>query len=133
MLDNVLTLPVDVLNNSTPVDVIFNRYEEYQNRSVYITLDHTLSKRDMLGFYRTPPKKSGNFRGSAKTEVKFTLDIDVPGVDSTTTLTSPAILDISFAFPVGITEATALVLRQRAIALLDYTVFMNRINMQLEV
>jgi hypothetical protein len=121
MLDNVITLSVDLDNDggtTAAVDSIFSRFDEYQNRSEYIHEDHTLALRDKLGFYRTLPKQSGNFKGTAKSAIKFTRDQAVAGVDSTTTIVAPGIVDIGFSFPIGMTAAQMLELRMRAVALL---------------
>lgn len=125
MQPNVITLPVneDGDNGTTPaVDHIFNRYDEYQNRSEYISGSHTLALRDKLGLYRTTPKASGNFRGTAKSAVKFTRDFSVAGVDASTTIVAPAIVEVSFSFPVGMTPAETMVMRQCAVAMLDHSV-----------
>lgn len=133
MIDNTVTLPVDVLNDGVLVNKTFTRYEEFQNRSKYISSSHTLSLRDFFDIYRTTPKKTGNFCGTAKSAVKFTMDVEVPGADSATTLTAPQILEVSFSLPVGSTAEQVVVLRQRAIAFLDNDTLMDRINLQLEV
>lgn len=119
MQPNVITLAVDLLNNATLVDHDFTRYEEYQNRAVYIGENHTVAAKDTLGFYRTLPKQSGNFRGVGKSAIKFSQDLSVAGVDATTTLTSALIGEVSFSAPVGSTAAQRKILRQRIIALLD--------------
>lgn len=121
MLDNTITLPVDVLNNGTPVNRVYTRDQEFLNRSVYTGPAHTLSKRETLGFYRTPVRKVGNDFGTAKSAVKFTEDIvvtDAAGVS----VTKAAIANADFSFPVGITSAKALEMRQRLIAALDHAV-----------
>lgn len=134
MLNNELTLPVDVLNNGTLVNTVFTRFDgSNQNRSVYIGPSHTLEARELLGFYRTPPKKSGNYKGSAKCAVKLTSDVEVPGVDSSTTLTAPEIADLQFSLPVGITLAQAKVIRQRLIALLDNDTVMDAVMLRQDI
>lgn len=120
-LPNEITLSVDTDNDggTTPkVDSVYSHYDSYGNRSEYIHEDHTVALRDKLGFYRTPPKAAGNFRGTAKTAVKFTRDFSVEGVDATTRNIAPGIIDIGFSFPVGMTSAECLELRMRAVALL---------------
>jgi hypothetical protein len=123
MLDNTLTLSVDTLNNDSPTDEVYTRFDELLNRSVYHSEDHTYSVRDTLNFYRTLPKRAGNSLGVRKSAIKFTQDQEVTGVDSTTTFVQPALLDIAFNLPVGTTPAAAMLLRQRAIALLDDDTF----------
>lgn len=133
MQDNVLTLAVDELNNSTTTDHVFNRFEEYANRSVYIGENHQLSARDTLTLYRTFPKVNGNFKGTAKSALKFSTDKSVTGVDGLSSLTSPIISEVSFSVPVGVSLADMLIARQRLIALLDTDAFMDALMNQLMV
>lgn len=133
MQADTLTLSVDAANDSNPANEVYTRYEEYQNRATYIGASHTPDDRDTVAIYRTFPTKSGNFKGTAKSAVKFTKDIEVAGVDSSTTITAPIILELSFSVPVGATTADVIHARQRAIALLDSDTFMNSLNIQLMV
>lgn len=133
MLDNTLTLSVDVANNATLVNRTYRRYEENLNRSVYVGPNHTLQAKDTLTFYRTAPKPSGNFRGTAKTSFKFSQDQSVLAVDGISHLTAPVIVEVSFSVPVGVTPAQVLELRQRVIALLDSDNVMNNLNNTLEI
>lgn len=128
-----LVISVDAENNGNPADVTYDRYIENENRSVYITSAHVPEARDTLGLYRTFPTKSGNFKGVSKSALKFTRDIEVSGVDSSTVLTSPMIADISFSIPVGALAIDILELRQRMIAALDNDSFMDSLNIQLMV
>jgi len=128
MQPNVITLAVDVANNGTPVDTDFTRFEEFQNRSVYVGDNHTLANRDQLSFYRTFPKASGNFPGVAKTAAKFTYDVVITGNDGVAQIVAPMIVEASFAFPVGTTAAQRLEMRQRAIALLDSDTIIEPLN-----
>ena len=133
MQDNVITLSVDELNNDSTVDIDFKRFEEYQNRSVYTSENHVLTARDTLTFYRTFPKAAGNFKGTAKSSLKFSWDQAVTGVDGLSSLTSPIIADLGFSVPVGVTEATQLIMRQRLIAILDDDTIMGALMNQLMV
>lgn len=120
MQPNEITLAVDEENDGVGlVNHVFTRFEEYQNRALYISADHTLDARDTLGLYRTLPKKSGNFKGVAKTSCKFSKDVSVPTVDGAGNITAPIILEVSFSLPVGATPEDALIMRQRAVTLLD--------------
>lgn len=122
MQPNTITLSVNHDgDDGTTAEVSrpYSRYDEFQNRSVYIGESHTLAARDMLGLYRTQPKTSGNFRGTAKSAVKFTRDYSVAGVDATTTLVVPGIVEVNFSFPVGVTPAETLELRRTAVAILE--------------
>lgn len=133
MLANTITLPVDLANTGSTTDLVLTRLEEFQNRSVYKTPTHSLITRDTLSFYRTMPKKSGNFNGVAKSALKFTVDKEVEGVDTTTTIVAPQIGEISFSLPIGFTAAEALVLRQRLIAALDDDTIMAQLMEGLEI
>lgn len=133
MLDNIITLAVDEANTSSTTDHAYSRFDEYQNRSIYNGPDNTLSEREILGFYRTKPSKSGNFKGVAKSSFKFTKDLSVEGVDSTTAVTAPIITTISQSIPIGATTAEVLEERQKAIALLDDDSIMDRLNNDLEI
>lgn len=124
MQPNVITLPVDVLNNGTLVNHVFNRFEEFQNRAVYTGPEHTLVNRDTMSLYRTLPKPSGNFRGVLKSAAKFSKDVVVLGVDGVSQLSSPIILEVSMSVPVGALAADVLVMRQRGVAHLDLDVVM---------
>jgi len=136
MLDNTISIDVNHDNDdgTTGLQTIeFSRFEEFQNRSVYIASNHTLASRNLLTFFRTQPKQSGNFRGVAKSAVKLTEDFLVDGVDATTANVSPGIIEIGFSFPVGMTDAQILDLRMRAAALLLMDDFLTPLTTQLMV
>lgn len=133
MLADVLTLAVDDLNNDGSTDHVFDRFEEYQNRSVYTGANHSVITRDTLSFYRTFPKVMGNFKGTAKCAMKFSKDYAVDGVDGIASLTSPLIIEVSCSVPVGIAVADQMVGRQRVIALLDDDSVMVKLMNQLMV
>jgi hypothetical protein len=133
MQDNVLTLAVDELNNASTVDHVYNRFEEYTNRSVYTEDGHQLTARDTLTLYRTFPKQNGNFKGTAKCSAKFSIDKSVLGVDGLADLTSPIIGEVSFSVPVGVTVADQMIMRQCIIALLDDDAVMVALMNQLMV
>lgn len=133
MLDNTITLAVDLLNTGVPTNLVLTRIDEFQNRSKYKSPAHNFSLRDTVDFYRTFPVKTKDFNGVAKSAIKFTQDIEVPGVVVSDTRVAPMIGEISFSLPVGFTSAEVLVLRQRMIAALDNDVLMGRLNEGLEV
>lgn len=133
MQPNVISIDVDYLNNGTETTEEFNRYEEYLNRSVYIGEGHTPDARNTLAMYRTFPTKSGNFKGVSKSSIKLTKDYPVAGVDGVSTLTSPAIFEVNFSVPVGVTAAEAKKCRQRLIAILDSDELCDALNIQLMV
>lgn len=128
MLDNTVTLSVDLLNDETFTDVDFTRVDVFPNRSLYKSVDDSYIIRDTLAFYRTLPKRSGNNLGVKKSAFKLTQDQVVPGVDATTTLTQPEIAEVSFNSPVGSTAAVRKIMRQRLIALLDNDTLMERLG-----
>jgi hypothetical protein len=134
-LSSSFTLSVNDDNDdgsTAEVEIDYAEFSSYLNRSEYISEYHTLAARDKLGFYRTLPKTSGNFRGVAKSAVKFTKDYEVAGVDAETTNIAPGIVEVNFAFPVGVTPADALELRMRAVALLqDDTIMVPLIDQQM--
>jgi hypothetical protein len=133
MQPNTVTLSVDVANDASNTDEDYTRYDEYQNRAVYIGDDHVPELRNLLGIYRTFPTKNGNFKGTAKSSVKFTQDVLVTGVDGVSSLAAPIILDLSFSVPVGADVADLVHLRQRLLALIDDDTFMDSLNIQLMV
>lgn len=136
MQSEEITLSVNTDNDdgtTAAVDKVFSRYDEYQNRSEYISENHSVASRDKLGLYRTFPKANGNFRGTAKSAVKFTKDFSVEGVDATTTLTVPAIAEVGFSFPVGLTAAQTLEFRMGLVALLQDDTVMVPLTDQLMV
>lgn len=133
MLLPEITLAVDVLNNGTPVSQLFQSYDRYQNRSIYIGSGHNPLSRNTVTFYRSFPTRIGNFLGTAKSSVKFTRDISVPGANGSTTNTAPMIAEVNFAFPSGATAAQMREARQQLIALLDRDDIMVPLNEQLMV
>lgn len=134
MQPNSFTLSVDTKNDTTTiVDLTYDRFEENQNRSVYIGPDHSLTLRNMINLYRTFPTTNGNFKGVAKSAVKLTQDVVVPGVDESTSITKPVIIDVAISMPVGVSEADALALRQRAVSLLDLDTIMTELQSKLMI
>lgn len=127
MQPNVITLAVDVENSGSTADQDYTRFEEYLNRSVYVADGHALDARNTLGLYRTVPKPNGNFKGVAKTSMKFTEDVTVVGSDGSD-LTAPIIVEVGFSVPVGALASKILEIRQRALALLDRDDIMTPLN-----
>lgn len=129
MLDNTITLSVDEENDGTGnVDHVFTRQEEYLNRTLYVG-DGNLpgENRNTVGFYRTAPKPSGNFKGTKKTAMKLTRDSSVTAVDGST-IVAPRIWEISCSLPVGVAAADILLDRQTLIAALDDDDLMDALN-----
>jgi hypothetical protein len=132
MQANSITLAVDEENTGSTTNHVYTRFDEYQNRTVYTEADHQLTLRDTLSFYRTFPKPSGNFKGTAKTTLKFSKDYAVDGVDGVASLIAPLIAEVSFSVPVGVTAAAQMIGRQRCISILDddtvMVALMNQLN-----
>lgn len=129
MLDNVITLSIDEANNGTLVDLDYTRYDEYNNRTVYISANHVPGTEDKLIFYRTFPTPSGNFKGTRKTAMKFSRAADVVGNDGGSIATA-MILEVSLSLPVGVSAADAMKLRQAAIAALNDDTLMVKFHEQ---
>lgn len=128
MLDNTVTLPVDVANSGSTSNRVYTRYSEFQDRSIYNGPAHTLTTRDTLGFYRTPVKSNGADNGVAKSALKLTQDIEVAGKDSSTFVVKPMIGNCDFSIPVGATVEQTLEFRQRMIAALDHAIAARLVN-----
>lgn len=102
MLENTITLALP--NGGTPTNAVFTRIDVFQNRSLYHGPGHSNTARNTMGFYRTYPKKTGNFLGVMKSASKITKDLEVLNAVGEP-IVSPMIADISFSVPVGATEA----------------------------
>lgn len=102
MLENTITLALP--NGGNPINSIFTRIDVFQNRSLYHGPSHSNTARKTMGFYRTYPKKTGNFLGVMKSAVKITFDLDVLNAVGDP-IVSPMIGEISFSIPVGAVEA----------------------------
>jgi len=131
MQPNVVTLTAPKDGVSTSFE--YSRYEETQNRSVYIAADHLPDARNMFTVTRSFPTRNGNFKGVGKTSVKFTEDRSIAGVDSSSTLTAPTIIEVSFSVPVGMNVSHVSDLRERVRAILADSSFMDALNVQLVV
>lgn len=127
MLSEEIALAVDEANNATLVTHTFTRFDVYNNRSVYISGDHEPSMKDELTFYRTFPKPNGSFLGTRKTAFKFSKETPVLNKEGEVIL-SPFIFEVSCSIPLGVDVATQILMRQRAIALLDRDILMNALN-----
>lgn len=131
MLSN--TLSFTYLGEEGSVTKDFTRYDEYQNRTVYIGQNHTLTSRNTLSFYRSFPKQQGNFKGVGKTTFKISEDIVVPGNDGVTEITSPAIIEVNFSLPLGITDVQVENLRLLVASILTDESLMVSLNKQLQI
>lgn len=132
MQPDTITLAVDEANNATLVNHVLTRYEEYLNRSTYISGTHDPSARDTLALFRSMPKSNGNFKGVQKTSFKFTKDVAVLGADGSD-IVAPIIVEVNFSFPVGSAAASYIERRQSVIALLDSDTIMDNLNRTLMI
>lgn len=134
-LDQIITITVDETNDGATtanVDHVYERYQEFDTRSVYHYSGHEPDLRDMLSFYRTPAKRVGNDRGSQKTSFKFTKDVIVPGVDGTN-IVKTQYYELNCSIPLGVDEADRVIQRQRCVALLDDDAIMEKLTQYLHV
>jgi hypothetical protein len=131
MLDNILVINSEDAA-SAPTVLNYTRFDELVNRSVYHSATHDYSLRDTVGFYRTLPKRAGNFMGTKKSALKFTRDQQVPGADASTTLVQPMLFDLSTAIPVGTTAANITVALNDLAALIQDSAFIMRLVNDLE-
>lgn len=115
MLDQTITLTTDV--GAGDVSKVFDRYTVETDRSEYKEQDATLIAKDAVGFYRTQPKRSGTFLGTAKCQMKFTKSFSILDSEGNTT-SAPLILNIQCSVPVGITPADTKLMRFYASELL---------------
>lgn len=132
MISNSITLAVDALNNGTSANIEIVRIGEGANSSRYKFPDNSLIQRDYVDFYRTFNKKSGNYNGSAKCAMKITRDVTVPGVDATTSIVAPQICQVSFANPVGTSDANQVELAMRLVGLIIHSEILPKLR-QMEV
>jgi hypothetical protein len=132
MLSNSLTLAVDTANTGSTTDEVYTRFSEQENRTVYTRADHSLSERHELALTRRFPTRSGNFKGVAKTSIKFTDDTTVTGNDGAD-IVSPLIGEFSLSVPVGVTDAEILSFRQKMVALLDDDTFIATLHNKQEI
>lgn len=131
MQPNVITLNVDENRDgalTANVDYLYERFDTFNSRSIFNGPSHLPDSRETLSLYRTPAKANGNFRGTQKSSFKFTTDIEVAGVDGTTTIVSPIIFEVSASIPLGATSAQVLLEQQRIVAALNHTSFSGDLN-----
>lgn len=136
MQPNVITLVVDeTKDGATTADVnyLYSRFDTYNTRSIFHGEEHLPDKRQMCTLYRTPAKANGNFRGTQKSAFKFTTDIEVSGVDSTTTIISPIIFEVSASIPLGATEAQVILEQQKVVAALNHDTLASDLNVFLSI
>lgn len=94
------------------------------NAAVYTGPASTFSARDLLTLKRTAPKPSGDFAGVARAEAKMTKTVTLTGVTQTK---GDAIVSISLALPVGMSEADVDTLKADIVSLAGTTNFKDLI------
>lgn len=129
MLPNELVLSVDPAHDSNPQDETYSKVKEDSSlgRSVYTGADHSLTMRETLTVSAREPIPSGQFRGVAKSSIKFTEDLTIPNALGDD-IVAPQIGEISFSLPVGTTAAQAMHLRQRLVAALNSESFITTLT-----
>jgi hypothetical protein len=133
MQSREIALDVDKAANGTVSTVGYTRFDEASNRSTYIGPNHTLLVSDQLTFYRSFPKRSGNFNGSGKCRVKISRDVNVPGADKSSSLSASAIMEMALSLPVGISSQEVIEMLQTMVALLSSRNVMDPLTLRLDI
>jgi hypothetical protein len=131
-MSDTITLSVDVANDGNLVNSIFTKARTLLNgaRTLFFGPTHETSLPDTLAIYVSDAKPNGNFKGVTRPGLKRTSTIVVPGIDPTTSITSPLIGNVEFSVPVGATSEECMILRQELIAALDDDTIMEPLMMQ---
>jgi len=102
-LPDPITIAVDPETTGSDTTWNFDFFDKVGDKAEYRGDLHSVGLRNhKLEYYRTAPKKSGNFLGQIKSTTKLTLDHLTAGADASESY-KPAIITISTSFPVGIT------------------------------
>lgn len=135
MLTEEIQLNVDAKADGTTIPVAFTRFDgSIPNRSIYIQRDeHTLAHHRKLTFYRALPKKAGTSKGTAKCRFKFSSEHSIAGVDGTAVLTLPAIVEVAFSLPVGLSPEDTLFMVQQAVALMSSRSVIDPLTLRQEI
>lgn len=90
------------------IAVTLTRHAEELDKSTYRTADHNGAvQTDLMQFYRTSAKRSGEFLGVEKTAIKRTKTFVVPNASGLDTKV-PSIVELSASLPFGLTPAEKL-------------------------
>jgi hypothetical protein len=130
--DNTITLSVDPLNDGNPEDRVFTRWYPDTHRTIYNGPSHTLAAPEQMTLYRTLPKVTGNFLGTAKSACKFTFTVEVEDAEGNST-TKPCIFEVSVSAPVGTPAATLVEGSQHVVAACDNDGFFQDLIGLLEI
>ena len=101
----------------------YERYDDSQpNKATYIATDeHSDTARSTMDLYRTAPRRQGDSLGVRKSAIKLTRDFAVPtadGIEGETNLV-PAIVQVSWSLPVGLSDADRADLNDRIVTLVS--------------
>lgn len=133
MLETTIVLSVDKANNASPVSETFTRDGNINpNKSLYYGDLNTVDSKETLVFTRVPAKINGNFKGTQRSSQKYSRKFVVTGVDGAN-IDVIATTECVDSFPVGLTDAQKLELRQYMVALRDNDTVMNAIHNQGQV
>jgi hypothetical protein len=134
MQETTLTLAVDHDHDGTPTNEVFTKIKQdtTAGRSVYKGADHTAAVRNLLSISAREAIPSGDFKGVAKSSLKFTQDLTVPNAVGDD-IVAPEIAEVTFSLPVGTTAASAMHLRERVIAALNSQAFIIALTTGSEV
>jgi len=117
MQANTITVQTDAAGDDVIVPEVYTRAQETLNKTTYEGPQHSLVLRDILQLSRVAPKPNSISRGSAKTKIKFTLDVEVANPKGDGTITMAAIGEVSYSLPIGMTVADQMILCERLHAL----------------
>jgi hypothetical protein len=130
---DTITLAVDTANTGSTTNKVYSRFREELNKTTYRGPEGTLANRQEMAFLRKDPTRNGNSNGVATATIRFTDDVSVAGVDTTTTVEHLLVGEVSFRIPVGVSDADLLAFRQRLIAILDDDTVMTDLMGSLEI
>lgn len=127
-----LSLPVDRLNDGNPAAEAWSRYDFGGNSSTYHGPNHTFSEQEALKFTRNSPTPSGTYPGTRRSTMKLTRGLPNTDLEGNSVVHN-AIIDITFSFPIGISETEMVKVRQVLVAAMDSDTIMDDLNGNLEV
>jgi hypothetical protein len=122
MLPDSITLPVDVLDDATLVDYVYTRYRPAgADASIFVnTATHDSGNRDEMKVGFKAGVRSGNYRGSDKTALKFTITTTPTGVDGTD-IDALKLASVETSIPVGTTDADIVEMEQLVVAAVKHS------------
>lgn len=130
---NEIILPVDVANDGNTVNQTYVHHRTEGNRSTYRGESSTLQSRDLIQIYATQARPGKGTLGASRQYVKTTRDVSVPNAAGDGNVVMPAIVNVEFSLPTGVTGEFVTELRQVAVAMLNNDAIMEDLNMQNEI